>query len=103
MAGASSFMPAPDKIEVTALARLARINLTLDEAAKLGAQLDQILAYVEKLRQLDVSSVQPTAHAVPLVNVTRPDCPEPPLPPEQVLRNAPAQANGLFLVPKIVE
>jgi aspartyl-tRNA(Asn)/glutamyl-tRNA(Gln) amidotransferase subunit C len=96
-------MPAPDKFEVNALARLARITLRPDEAAKLGAQLGQILAYVEKLSELDVSSVQPTAHAVPLVNVSRPDCPEPPLPTEQVLRNAPAQANGLFLVPKIVE
>jgi aspartyl-tRNA(Asn)/glutamyl-tRNA(Gln) amidotransferase subunit C len=61
------------------------------------------LGYIEKLSQLDVSQVQPTAHAVPLLNVTRADERQPSLPNEEALRNAPAKANGLFLVPKIVE
>jgi aspartyl-tRNA(Asn)/glutamyl-tRNA(Gln) amidotransferase subunit C len=50
-----------------------------------------------------VTNVAPTAHAVPLVNVTRPDEIQPSLPHDEALRNAPAQANGLFMVPKIVE
>jgi aspartyl-tRNA(Asn)/glutamyl-tRNA(Gln) amidotransferase subunit C len=65
--------------------------------------LGQVLGYVEKLKELDVSQVEPMAHAVPLVNVTRPDEPRPSLPHEVAMRNAPAQANGLFIVPKIVE
>jgi aspartyl-tRNA(Asn)/glutamyl-tRNA(Gln) amidotransferase subunit C len=58
---------------------------------------------VEKLNQLDVSQIEPMAHAVPLANVTRPDETRPWLTNEEALRNAPANANGLFLTPKIVE
>ena len=91
------------EIDVKYVANLARIALTPDEEKKLGAQLGEILGYIEKLRELDVTNVEPTAHAVPMVNVTRPDVVRPSLPHEAALANAPAQANGLFLVPKIVE
>ena len=91
------------EIDVKYVAHLARLGLTPAEEEKLGAQLGQILGYIEKLNQLDVSNVEPTAHAVPLVNVTRPDEARPSLSNEDALRNAPAKANGLFLVPKIVE
>jgi aspartyl-tRNA(Asn)/glutamyl-tRNA(Gln) amidotransferase subunit C len=85
------------------VAHLARIALTPEEEVKLSSQLGSILGYIEKLRELDVSHVEPTAHAFPLVNVTRPDETGPSLPQEDALRNAPAKANGLFIVPKIVE
>lgn len=85
------------------VARLARIELTPEEERTLGAQLGQVLGYVEKLKELDVSEVEPMAHPVPLKNVTRPDEVAPGLSPEEALRNAPAAANGLFMVPKIVE
>ncbi|MDX1951373.1 MAG: Asp-tRNA(Asn)/Glu-tRNA(Gln) amidotransferase subunit GatC [Verrucomicrobiota bacterium] len=91
------------EINVQYVAHLARIALSPEEEQKLGAQLQQILGYIEKLNELDVTGVEPTAHAVPLVNVTRPDVPQPSLPTEEALKNAPAKANGLFLVPKIVE
>jgi aspartyl-tRNA(Asn)/glutamyl-tRNA(Gln) amidotransferase subunit C len=65
--------------------------------------LGNILGYIHKLTEVDVSQVEPTAHAVPMVNVGRPDEIRPSLPVEEALRNAPAKANGLFLVPKIVE
>jgi aspartyl-tRNA(Asn)/glutamyl-tRNA(Gln) amidotransferase subunit C len=90
-------------IDVKYVAHLARIALTPEEEQKFGAQLGNILGYVEKLKELDVSNVEPMAHAVPLVNVTRPDEVRPSLPHEEAMRNAPAQANGLFIVPKIVE
>jgi aspartyl-tRNA(Asn)/glutamyl-tRNA(Gln) amidotransferase subunit C len=96
-------MPAADQIDIHHVAHLARIALTPDEAEKLGAQLGHILSYIEKLKELDVSDVEATAHAIPLVNVTRPDEPRPSLTLEEALRNSPAHANGLFLVPKIVE
>ena len=91
------------EIDIKYVAHLARLHLTPDEEKKLGAQLGNILGYIEKLNQLDVSGGEPTAHAVPMVNVTRPDEIRPSLPHEEALRNAPAPANGLFMVPKIVE
>jgi aspartyl-tRNA(Asn)/glutamyl-tRNA(Gln) amidotransferase subunit C len=95
-------MAAP-QIDVKHVAHLARLHLTPEEEQKFGAQLGQVLGYIEKLQQLDVSQVEPTAHAMPLVNVIRPDETRPSLPHDDALRNAPAQANGLFVVPKIVE
>jgi len=91
------------EIDVKYVAHLARLALTPDEEKKLGAQLGHILGYIEKLKELDVSQVEPTAHAVPMTNVTRPDEIRPSLPHDDALRNAPAKANGLFIVPKIVE
>ncbi len=90
-------------IDVKYVAHLARIGLTPDEEATMSARLAGILGYIEKLKELDVTGVEPTAHAVPMVNVLRPDVVRPSLPHEAALANAPAQANGLFLVPKIVE
>ena len=94
---------AASQLDVKYVAHLARLTLTPDEEKKIGAQLGNILGYIEKLKQLDVSGVEPTAHAVPMVNVTRRDEVRPSLPHEAALRNAPKQANGLFIVPKIVE
>ena len=90
-------------IDVKYVAHLARLSLSPDEEQKIGAQLSNILGYIEKLKEVDVTGVEPTAHAFPLVNVTRPDEVRPSISHEEALRNAPAQANGLFIVPKIVE
>ena len=91
------------EIDVKYVAHLARLHLMPDEEKKFGAQLGQVLGYIEKLKELDVSGVEPTAHAMPLVNVTRPDEMRPSISHEDALRNAPAQAGDLFMVPKIVE
>ncbi len=90
-------------LNVQYVAHLARLQLTPEEELKFGAQLGQVLGYIEKLKELDVSNVEPTAHAVPLVNVTRADEMRPSLSHEEAMRNAPSEANGLFIVPKIVE
>ena len=92
-----------DEIDVKYVAHLARLSLTPEEEQKMAAQLADVLGYIEKLKEVDVTGVEPTAHAFPMVNVTRPDEVRPSLPHEEALRNAPAQANGLFIVPKIVE
>ena len=89
--------------DIKYVANLARIALTPDEEARLGSQLDDILGYVKKLEELDVTGVDPMAHAVPLANVLRTDEVQPSIPQEAALANAPKQANGLFVVPKIVE
>ena len=91
------------EIDVKYVAHLARIDLNADEEKKLGAQLGHILGYIEKLRELDVNNVEPTAHAVPMINVTRADRICPSLPHEEALRNAPKTSGGLFIVPQIVE
>jgi len=91
------------EIDVKYVAHLARLALTPEEEKSLGAQLGSILGYIEKLRELDVSGVEPTAHAVPMVNVTRADEIRPSLSQEAALRNAPQKGGGLFIVPKIVE
>jgi aspartyl-tRNA(Asn)/glutamyl-tRNA(Gln) amidotransferase subunit C len=91
------------EIDVKYVAYLARISLMPEEEKKLAAQLGGILGYIEKLKELDVTNVEPTAHAVPLFNVTRVDKGRASLPREDALRNAPRQASGLFIVPKIVE
>ncbi len=93
----------PTEVDVKYVAHLARISLTAEEEQQFGPQLKNILGYIEKLNQLDVSQIEPTAHAVPLVNVFRKDEVRPSLSNEDALRNAPAKANGLFVVPKIVE
>ena len=93
----------PTDVDVKYVAFLARLELTPAEEEKFGSQLNNILGYIEKLKELDVTQIEPTAHAVPLVNVFRQDVVRPSMPTEEALRNAPAQANGLFIVPKIVE
>lgn len=85
------------------VARLARLSLTPEEESTLSAQLGHILDYIAKLKEVPVDGVEATSHAVPLVNVTRPDESRESLSNAEALRNAPASANGLFVVPKIVE
>jgi aspartyl-tRNA(Asn)/glutamyl-tRNA(Gln) amidotransferase subunit C len=89
--------------DVEHVARLARLHLTDDEKERMRAQLDAILAYIDKLRALDVEGVEPTSHAVPLVNVMRADEPAPSLPQAEALRNAPDRAGEFFRVPRIIE
>ncbi|MCO5051895.1 MAG: Asp-tRNA(Asn)/Glu-tRNA(Gln) amidotransferase subunit GatC [Verrucomicrobiae bacterium] len=89
--------------DVKYVAHLARLALTPEEEKMLGTQLGNILGFIEQLKAVNVSQVEPTAHAVPTVNVTRPDVVQPSLAHEAALRNAPRQAGGLFVVPKIVE
>jgi aspartyl-tRNA(Asn)/glutamyl-tRNA(Gln) amidotransferase subunit C len=96
-------MAGTSNLDVAYIARLARINLTEDEAKVFQKQLDDVLKYVEKLRQVDVTDIDAAAHAVPLFDVFREDAPQDWLTAEQALSNAPRQANGLFIVPKVVE
>ncbi len=90
-------------IDVNYVAHLARLALSPEEARKFGAQLGSVLGYIEKLKEVDVTGIEPTAHAFPLYNVTRSDEVRPSLEHQLAMQNAPAQANGLFIVPKIVE
>ncbi len=90
-------------IDVPYVAHLAQIQLTDSEITLFQEQLDQVLQYVEQLRELNISDVEPTAHAMPLVNVLRDDLPRESLPHDAVLANAPAIRDEQFSVPKILE
>ena len=90
-------------VDVSYVAHLARMHLSDAEKQKISAQLKDILAYVAKLNELDVSRVEPMAHATPLSNILRKDEVQPSIDPAKILQNAPEQARGLFIVPKIVE
>jgi aspartyl-tRNA(Asn)/glutamyl-tRNA(Gln) amidotransferase subunit C len=89
--------------EVEYVANLARLSLKNDEIDALTSDMDSILAYVEKLNELDTSDIIPTAHAVPVENAFREDAVRPSLGAEKALRNAPANENSCFRVPKVIE
>jgi aspartyl-tRNA(Asn)/glutamyl-tRNA(Gln) amidotransferase subunit C len=91
------------QFDVRYTAQLARLNLSEEEIAKFQTQLSQVLEYVEKLKAVDVTGVEPTAHANEVVNVFRADESRPWFSPQEALANAPRQANQLFIVPKVIE
>jgi aspartyl-tRNA(Asn)/glutamyl-tRNA(Gln) amidotransferase subunit C len=84
-------------------ARLARLQLGEGELERMRHQLSSILQYVDKLARLDTRAVEPTSHAVPLVNVMRDDDVEPCSPREAMLANAPDPDGEFFRVPRIIE
>ena len=89
--------------DVEHVARLTRLALSEAETARMREQLDGILAYIDKLRALDTTGVEPTSHAVPQVNVMRDDEQRPCLSQEQALANAPDRSDVFFRVPRIIE
>jgi aspartyl-tRNA(Asn)/glutamyl-tRNA(Gln) amidotransferase subunit C len=89
--------------EVEHVARLARLELAEDEKARMTAQLDAILGYIEKLNQLDTSAVEPTSTVIPMVSVMREDEVRPSLTQDQALANAPDREDIFFRVPRIIE
>ena len=89
--------------DVEKVAGLARLGLTMEEKAKLGGELNDILVYMDKLDELDTSEVKPLAHILPLQNVLREDKVREGLSQEQALLNAPEKKDGLFKVPLVIE
>lgn len=96
-------MSAPTDLNIDHVAHLARLALTPEEKAKFATQLGDVLAYIEQLKKVDVTGVEPTAHAFPVYNVWADDVAQPGLPVEAALKNAPAQRNNMIVVPKVVE
>ena len=90
-------------LDIDHVAKLARLALTPEEKAKLSQQLGEVLSHIEQLGKVDVSGIEPTAHAFPVVNVWADDVARPGLPVEAALQNAPAQRHHMIAVPKVVE
>jgi aspartyl-tRNA(Asn)/glutamyl-tRNA(Gln) amidotransferase subunit C len=91
------------KEEVLYVARLARLELDEASIDRFSAQIATILDYVDTLKKLDTTGVQPTSHAIFLANAFREDEPDEHLDRELALANAPEKENGAFLVPKVIE
>lgn len=89
--------------EVDHVARLARLDLSEEERERMTQQLDRILAYMDKLNELDTSQVEPTTHVLPLQNVMREDAPRASLAQGDALANAPDREEAFFRVPRILE
>jgi len=88
--------------DVEYIALLAHLRFTSEEKETIARQLNDILAYMEKLNQLDTKAVEPASHVIPLKNIFRGDNLSPSLPSDESLKNAPDQEDRFFKVPKII-
>ncbi len=91
------------EIDIDYVAKLARIELSAEEKEKFSNQLGQILGYFQKLSEIDVSNVEPSAHAHAIYNVWREDAEGEPMSVEDALMNAPAKRDNQIVVPKVVD
>jgi aspartyl-tRNA(Asn)/glutamyl-tRNA(Gln) amidotransferase subunit C len=89
--------------DVEHVARLARLALAEADLERMRAELGGILGYIDRLRAVDTAGVEPTSHAVPMVNVMRADETRPGLPQEDALGGAPDRSGAYFRVPRIIE
>ena len=88
--------------EVRHVADLARLEMSPEEVESMTRQLDGILNYVAKLNELDTEGIEPTTHAISIVNAFRDDEARPSLDREDTLSNAPQQDGEAFVVPKVI-
>lgn len=91
-----------DRTMVLHIAELAKLALTEEEVERYAAQLSDILAYAERLQQVDTEAIPPTASVLPLRSVMRPDIVQPSLPREIALANGADTADGQFRVEAIL-
>ncbi len=91
------------ELDVGDVAKLARLNLTAAETELFQKQLADILQYVAKLSEVDVTRIETSTHAVPVFNVFREDKARDWFTAEEALQNAPRQRDHLFIVPKVME
>ena len=96
-------MSEEQSMDIDYVSNLARIELSAEEKNKFQGQLGDVLKYFEKLQELDVEGVEPTAHAFPRFNVWDEDEAKEGLPSEKALMNAPKSRNEQVVVPKVVE
>ena len=90
-------------MEIDHVALLARLKLNDEEKRLFSKQVGSIIEYVDKLNELDIDDVEPTAHVLPIKNVFREDELNASLPREKALQNAPRKHDGFYRVPKIIE
>lgn len=96
-------MSSAPQLNIDHIAKLARLALTPDEKTQFAAQLGSVLHHIEQLAKVDVTGIEPSAHAFDVHNVWADDVARPGLPVADALRNAPAQREHMVAVPKVVE
>lgn len=89
--------------DVEKVARLARLELTEEEKNLFAGQMDAIIGYVEKIKEIDTDGITPTSYAVPMENAFREDAVKPSIGVEKALENAPRRVDSFFKVPKVIE
>jgi aspartyl-tRNA(Asn)/glutamyl-tRNA(Gln) amidotransferase subunit C len=89
--------------DVGKVAKLARLDLTADDLARMQTQLTNILNYVDQLAAIPTDGVEPLAHPLPLANVFRDDEPGQSLTPDEALANAPVRYGDYFGVPAVFD
>ena len=92
-----------DKEQVRHIAMLARLKLTDDEYGESVEKLSKIVDFVDQLSQADTAGVVPMAHPLDAVQRLRPDVVTEPDERDRYQQNAPSVADGLYLVPKVIE
>jgi aspartyl-tRNA(Asn)/glutamyl-tRNA(Gln) amidotransferase subunit C len=92
-----------DKTTVEYVARLSRLKIAPEQTEYLAGQLSKILAYIDKLKELDVSSVEPMRGLNLSHNVFRQDVPKPSSARQDILSNAPQREGDYFKIPKVIE
>ena len=87
---------------VTKLAHLARLEFNEEEQAQIRQDLQQMISFVDKIDELDLTGVEPLLHMSEEVNVLRDDEVEGMISCEEALRNAPSHDDKFFIVPKVI-
>ncbi len=95
--------PDLDHVDITYVAKLARIELSVVETERFQTDLDAVLAYIHQLNELDLGGVEPMSHPTPRKNVLREDVVSRGADREEMIRNAPATIQGLVRVPQMME
>lgn len=88
---------------IKGIARLARLAIDDADIERYAAQLSQILGYVEAMNEVDTAGVEPLAHAVDAISVTRPDAVTERIDRDALQEGAPQVREGYYLVPRVIE
>ena len=91
------------EIDIDYVARLANLPLTPKERSTFSKQLQNILGYISKLKEVDTKNIEPIGYITGLTNITREDQTAPSITQKEALVNAPKTYNGLFEVEAIFE
>ncbi len=91
------------RVEVERVAALARLSLSDEEAERFAAERDSFLGYIETLRELDTSEIEPTSHPIPLPTPMRADLAETPIDPRLAVANAPESSETALRVPQVID
>lgn len=92
-----------DKKEIIKIANLAKLKFNDDEVEKFTGQFNEILAYMEKLNEINTDNVEPLSHPLEVSNVMREDELKKSVDTNDALRNAPDKDENYFFVPKVIK